>query len=466
MGYAVLHLEKAKGADSGMSAHIERTIQPKNANPKRTHLNRELIQFPDGVRNRTAAIQYRLDTAGLKRKIGKNQVQAIRIILTGTHADMEQIEQTGRLDEWCQDNLDWLRKTYGTDNVVSAVLHMDEETPHIHATIVPIVQTERKKQKKEQTVKKKYRTKVPAPRLCADEVMSRANLIRYQDTYAEQMAAYGLQRGIKGSEAQHISTHEYYRSLIAQGEDMQANITQLLAKEAEAREEIAVAEQAKKDLARIKAAIKREQRHACMVFAECEQARLKAKVEAKTEELKNSATKTATTALNGLNSLLGGNKVNRLEKENAQLHREVDGLNGQIERLQSDMQKLKDNHARELNRTNEQHQQEVSNLKRLLDKAYKWFPSFKRFLNMERECLDCGFNMEQTDKLLHGLTVNYSGWLHSNEYRRNALADNVMAQVIRDEKRNLCLHINQTPIAQWFKEQLGLGQEKVLSIRR
>ena len=41
MGYAVLHLEKAKGADSGMSAHIERTIQPKNANPKRTYLNRE-----------------------------------------------------------------------------------------------------------------------------------------------------------------------------------------------------------------------------------------------------------------------------------------------------------------------------------------------------------------------------------------------------------------------------------------
>ena len=460
MGYAVLHLEKAKGADSGMSAHIERTIQPKNADPTRTHLNRELIQFPDGVRNRTAAIQHRLDTAGLKRKIGKNQVQAIRIVLTGTHADMEQIEQTGRLDEWCQDNLEWLRKTYGADNVVSAVLHMDEETLHIHATIVPIVQTERKKQKKEQTVKKKYRTKAPAPRLCADEVMSRANLIRYQDTYAEQMAAYGLQRGIKGSEAQHISTHEYYRSLIAQGEDLQANITQLLAKEAEAREVIAEAEQAKKDLARIKAAIKREQRHACMVFAECEQARLKAKVEAKPEELKNSATKTATTALNGLNSLLGGNKVNRLEKENAQLHREVDDLNERIERLHTDMQKLKDNHTREKNRTEEQHQQEVSNLKRILDKAYKWFPSFKRFLNMERECLDCGFNMEQTDKLLHGQTINYSGWLHSNEYRRNALADNVTAQVIRDEKRNLFLLINETPIAQWFKEQLGIGQEQ------
>ena len=441
MGYAVLHLEKAKGADSGMSAHIERTIQPKNVDPTRTHLNRELIQFPDGVRNRTAAIQHRLDTAGLKRKIGKNQVQAIRIVLTGTHADMEQIEQTGRLDEWCQDNIDWLRKTYGADNVVSAVLHMDEETPHIHATIVPIVQTERKKQKKEQAVKKKYRTKAPSPRLCADEVMSRASLIRYQDTYAEQMSTYGLQRGIKGSEAQHISTHEYYRSLITQGEDLQANIVQLLAKEAEAREVIAEAEQAKKDLARIKA-------------------------KAKTEELKNSATKTATTALNGLNSLLGGNKVNRLEKENAQLQKEVEELNEQIERLHTDMQKLKDNHARELNRANELYQQKVSNLKRILDKAYRWFPSFKRFLNMERKCLDCGFNEVQTDKLLHGQTVNYSGLLQSNEYRRNALADNVMAQVIRDEKRNLFLHINQIPITQWFKEQFGIGQEHRMGIRR
>jgi len=145
---------------------------------------------------------------------------------------------------------------------------------------------------------------------------------------------------------------------------------------------------------------------------------------------------------------------------------EVEDLNDQIERLHTDMQKLKDNHARELNRTNEQHQQEVSNLKRILDKAYKWFPSFKRFLNMVRECLEYGFNAEQTDKLLHGQPVNYSGLLHSNEYRRNALADNVNAQVIMDDKRNLFLHINETPIAQWFKEQFGIGQEQRRWIRR
>ena len=160
------------------------------------------------------------------------------------------------------------------------------------------------------------------------------------------------------------------------------------------------------------------------------------------------------------------NDLTMLGNKNALLHREVEDLNDQIERLHTDMQKMKNNHARELNRTIEQHQQEVSNLKRILDKAYRWFPSLKRFLNMERECLQCGFTAEQTDKLLHGQTVNYSGWLHSNEYRRNALANNITAQVIRDEKRNLFLHINETPIAQWFMEQFGIGQEQRKGIRR
>ena len=147
--------------------------------------------------NRTQAIQHRLDTAGLKRKIANNQVRAIRILLTGTHEDMMQIEKEGRLDEWCQDNIDWLQKTYGADNVVSIVLHMDESTPHLHATVVPIVHTERQRKKKEQEVKRTYRKKSLAPRLCADDVMSRANLKRYQNTYAEVMQKYGLQRSLR-----------------------------------------------------------------------------------------------------------------------------------------------------------------------------------------------------------------------------------------------------------------------------
>ena len=84
---------------------------------------------------------------------------------------------------------------------------MDETTPHIRAFVVPIVRGERrkKKSKEQQTIKKQYRKKDPSrPRLCADDVMARNKLIEYQDTYAEAMKGYGLERGEKGSEARHI----------------------------------------------------------------------------------------------------------------------------------------------------------------------------------------------------------------------------------------------------------------------
>ncbi|GAB6012816.1 MobV family relaxase [Viscerimonas tarda] len=229
MGYAVLHLEKGAGNDAPISAHIERTIEPKNADKDRIHLNKELIVFSDGVTNRTEAIQHRIENAGIIRKISHNQVPAIRVMLSGTHEDMKQIETDGNLDKWCADNLDWLKKTFGTENLVSAVLHLDEKTPHIHATVVPIVQGERRKAKAEKDNDKKKYKKKPAnsARLCADDVMARDKLKHCQDSYAEAMNKYGLQRGIEGSEARHVSTQQFYRDLHLQNETLKEDIEDL-----------------------------------------------------------------------------------------------------------------------------------------------------------------------------------------------------------------------------------------------
>ena len=134
MGYVVLHLDKSPGNESAMTDHIERKIIHPNVDPNRIHLNKELVEFPEGVNNRTEAIQHRLKTAALGRQIGKNQVQVIRFMLSGTPEDMKRIQDEGKLDEWCQDNIDWLKKTYGEENVVAATLHLDESTPHIHAS--------------------------------------------------------------------------------------------------------------------------------------------------------------------------------------------------------------------------------------------------------------------------------------------------------------------------------------------
>ncbi len=240
MGYISIQINKAKGsADTGASDHIERKTMPKNADPARTHLNRELVEFPDGVADRTEAISHRIRTAGIRRKITPDQVRAIRIVLSGTHEDMVRVQNEGKLDEWCDDNLQWLHRTFGKENTVSAVLHMDEYTPHIHATVVPIVTGERRKARRKQAEgKRTYRKKANAVRLCADDLMSRERLVAYHDSYAKAMAKYGLQRGIRGSEARHTTTVQYYRDLKRQTGELEANVRQLQTERQQAKQEL------------------------------------------------------------------------------------------------------------------------------------------------------------------------------------------------------------------------------------
>ena len=205
-----------------MSCHIEKKdtkgkiYVPVNADANRTPLNRELITFPDGVKNQTDAIQYRIDNVGLHRKVVKNQTKAIRIIPTGTHEQMMKIAEDSKLDNWIDANLKWLRETFGNENLVSCVLHMDEKTPHLHATVVPIVSTERFRKKREG--EKKYETK-SCPRLSADDMMRRTRLHEYQNSYAIAMKLFGLRRGIVGSTTKHQANSEYYKQQVTQYEE-------------------------------------------------------------------------------------------------------------------------------------------------------------------------------------------------------------------------------------------------------
>ena len=432
MGFVVLHMEKAHGSDSGTTAHIERFIIPKNADPTRTHLNRRLIEYPDGVKDRSAAIQQRLEEAGLTRKIGSNQVRAIRINVSGTHEDMKRIEEEGRLDEWCADNLKYFADTFGKENIVSAVLHMDEQTPHIHATLVPIVKGERKRKKKEEQVKKRYRKKpTDTARLCADEIMTRAKLKSYQDTYAQAMSGYGLQRGIDGSEAKHITTRQYYRDLVQQTEQLRTDIGQLRDRKETAREELR-----------------------------------RAKKEIQTEKLKGAATTAAANIAESVGSLFGSNKVKTLEKENTALHREVadheetiEALQDRIQTMQADhsrqMAEVERKHRREIADKETKHKEEISFLKTVIARAAAWFPYFREMLRIENLCRLIGFDERQTATLVKGKPLEYAGELYSEEHGRKFTTEKAGFQVVKDPTNGtrLVLAIDRKPIAEWFKEQ-------------
>ena len=433
MGYISIQINKVKGsADTGASDHIERKTMPKNADPTRTHLNRELVEFSDGVADRTEAISHRIRTAGIRRKITPDQVRAIRIVLSGTHEDMIRVQNEGRLNEWCDDNLQWLHRTFGKENTVSAVLHMDEHTPHIHATVVPIVTGERRKARKKQSEgKRTYRKKANTVRLCADDLMSRERLVAYHDSYAKAMAKYGLQRGIRGSEARHTTTAQYYRDLKRQTGELEANVQQLQTEQRQAERQL---DEVRKEI--------------------------------KSEKLEAAKTEAKTALVARVGSLLGSGKLKELEADNRTLQGEVAARDESIELLQRQMQRqqkehqrqlmeLQAKHRRELSDKEAEHQKEVSFLKSIIQKAKKWFPLFQELVYMEKFCLKVGFNERQTATLISGKPLFYEGELYSEEYKRKFTTERAGFQVVKDPKdrSKLALAINGQLISEWFKEQ-------------
>ena len=422
MGYAVLHLEKAKGADTGMSAHIERTIHPKNADESRTHLNKELIEFPDGIHSRSEAISYRINTAGITRKIGKNQVRAIRVLLTGTYEDMKRIEDRGQLNSWYQDNMQWLQETYGKENVVSAVLHMDEHTLHIHATIVPIVTCERRKAKKEEeNGKRKYRKKkVGTPRLCADDVMARNQLKNYQDSYAQLMNKYGLQRGIDGSEAKHISISEYYKSLIGATENLQSELQTLETNKGQLQSEL---KEVKRDI--------------------------------KMEKLKSSAVNATTAITDSVSSLFGSNKVKRLEEENKQLKADKTTLEGNISTLKKQMATSEMMHQQQMETIKDEFTRYSISKQEEERKLEELIPYLADLKAIVRECLQMGFATHLIRAISCFKKVSFSGSLYSKQHNRKFTTEQSVAyikNVIQLETKNKWrLFIDDLPVVDWFK---------------
>ena len=436
MGYISIQINKAKGsADTGASDHIERKTMPKNADPTRTHLNRELVEFPDGVADRTEAISHRIRTAGIKRKITPDQVRAIRTVLSGTHEDMIRVQDEGRLNEWCDDNLQWLHRTFGKENTVSAVLHMDEHTPHIHATVVPIVTGERRKARKKQAEgKRTYRKKANAVRLCADDLLTRERLVAYHDSYAKAMAKYGLQRGVRGSEARHTTTAQYYRDLKRQTGELEANVQQLQTEQRQAERQL---DEVRKEI--------------------------------KSEKLETAKTEAKMALVAKVGSLLGSGKLKELEADNRTLQGEVAARDESIELLQRQMQRQQENHQRQLMELQVKHRRELSDkeaeqqkkvsfLKSIIQKAQKWFPLFQELVYMEKFCLKVGFNERQTATLISGKPLFYEGELYSEEHKRKFTTERAGFQVVKDptNRSKLALAINGQLIGEWWKIQCKL----------
>ena len=406
-------MEKAHGSDSGTTAHIERFIIPKNADPTRTHLNRKLITYPDGIKDRSAAIQRRLEEAGLTRKIGNNQVRAIRINVSGTHEDMERIEKEGRLDEWCTDNIRYFADLFGKENIVAAHLHRDEETPHIHVTLVPIVKGERKRRKREEQAKKRYRKK-PADtvRLCADDIMTRLKLKSYQDSYAVAMAKYGLQRGIDGSQARHKSTTQYYRDTQRLADSLKAEVVDLQQQKETAQEELK-----------------------------------RAKKEVQTEKLKGAATTAATNIAESVGSFFGGGKMKALERRN-------DDLQDRILELEEEARQREQQQTKQIQEIKTAYEQQNSKLSEFVDFVKRYFPYVEKLMPTIKFLRDTlNFGDAVIRKLCTFKDVSIKGELYSREFNQYFRTDGAVCSIKQDTEGKFDFKIDGVSHVSWFRRK-------------
>jgi len=187
--YAVLRLAKLKtaGAIKALGRHNERTRATPNADPDRQGSNVRLAGSGDWL----ADAQARLEA--VEGRIRSNAVLGIEHVLTASPEWFERAS-AAQVQAWVARSMDWLHTTYGTSNVVAAVFPDDERTPHLQALVVPVT---------------------AEGRLSANAYIggSRLRLVELQDSYARAVADLGLERGVRGSPAEHQAVRDWYAKL-------------------------------------------------------------------------------------------------------------------------------------------------------------------------------------------------------------------------------------------------------------
>lgn len=226
-----------------------KTWVPKNADPSKTAKNVELVsrEFTNSAGKTyeltlQQAVDQRLREAGIKRR--KGQASCLEIIFTGSHDRMVAMSRN-ELMKWSADILKWAKKQWGEENVVSASLHVDERTPHIHMIVVPIVTGQSRRTKFHQEHKKStktYKINHDKLRLCKNEVYTKAKLYEYHDSlFQEVNKTYGLERGefaLPGSKKKHQDSIDYNRQLAEEAAERRSLLTEIQADYAEIQGDI------------------------------------------------------------------------------------------------------------------------------------------------------------------------------------------------------------------------------------
>lgn len=183
-------MEKYKRTDVvGIERENERDENYKSTkNPQidksKTYLNYHTMPYE---KKYLSFIDERIKRLSPKRKIKDDAVLITSFILGSDKEFFDRITAEQQ-KQFFADCAEFFSERYGKENVISAVVHLDESTPHLHFNLMPVTDG----------------------RLCAKELFDRKALRDLQTDFYEVVGKkYGLERGKEGSAAKHLDTVAY-----------------------------------------------------------------------------------------------------------------------------------------------------------------------------------------------------------------------------------------------------------------
>ena len=196
MAYAILRFAKHKGgASKALGAHHERTKEFYASNPdidkNRTMQNYHIVTPRWSYEQE---IRHRIRMAGCR--VRKDSVKFVDTLVTVSPEFAKAHES--EMPEYFNRAFEFLKERVGEENIISAVVHMDEKTPHLHLCFVPLTKDKR---------------------LSAKEILgSKKSMIRWQDDFYACMAERWpeLERGTPAVETKrkHL-TPQWYKKVTA-----------------------------------------------------------------------------------------------------------------------------------------------------------------------------------------------------------------------------------------------------------
>lgn len=189
MAYGIVNVKKiAKVHDvGGIQIHVNREKQSRT-NPDIKTENTANNYALKNTDNFVFAVEKNI-AERVKRKLRPDAVRAVGLLFSAS-GDFFQNCDLKKEKDYFKDCLSWAEKYFGAENIISAVVHKDEKTPHMHVMLTPITKDNRLSAR--------------------DWLGGPKKLIELQDDFFESVSKkWGLERGDKDKKAKHLNEVEF-----------------------------------------------------------------------------------------------------------------------------------------------------------------------------------------------------------------------------------------------------------------